>query len=387
MGSADPAFGGPLESILRQNDVAEYSIRELLTLDAPDAGFIADLPLRTHAIGATPRVASGPVSSILSRYRFTPALHRWLLAHGREYDVIIVNGLWNYAAMGASLVLPGLGVPYFVVSHGMMSAYFKKNYPLKHAAKQISWLFGEGRLLHHARSVLFATETERTLARRQYWGWSYNEEVVGSGTVEPPPADPTALAALRAQIRLSDGQAYLLFMGRLHRVKGCDLLLQAFAQSAGMDPNVVLVMAGPDESGWRGELEALAQALQISERIRWTGMLSGQFKWAALRGAAALVLPSHQENFGMVVAEALACATPVLISDKVNIWREIEQDGAGLVAPDTKEGIASLLERFLTSSVAEKEQMRAAARRCFLDRFDLRRVGRRLQEVLAACCR
>ena len=101
-------------------------------------------------------------------------------------------------------------------------------------------------------------------------------------------------------------------------------------------------------------------------------MLSGDAKWGAYRAADAFVLTSHSENFGIVIAEALACGLPVLISDKVNIWREIEGGGAGLVEPDTVDGATSLLERWLNLPDPQRAGMRQRARTCFLDHFEAR---------------
>src|SRR5579872_2229101 len=122
---------------------------------------------------------------------------------------------------------------------------------------------------------------------------------------------------------------------------------QAFARVAGRDPIVHLVIAGPDECGWQAELERLAAQLAIAHRITFTGPLYGDLKWGALRAAEAIALPSHIENFGITVAEALACGIPALVSKGVNIWREIEADGAGLVADAGLESTVSVLERWL----------------------------------------
>ena len=97
-------------------------------------------------------------------------------------------------------------------------------------------------------------------------------------------------------------------------------------------------MAGPDEGGLRPELEAQARAAPDRARVHWTGMLEGDLKWGAFHAADAFVLPSHQENFGVAVVEALACGLPVLISNQVNIWPDIAHDEAGIVNPDTAEG-------------------------------------------------
>jgi glycosyltransferase involved in cell wall biosynthesis len=94
------------------------------------------------------------------------------------------------------------------------------------------------------------------------------------------------------------------------------------------------------------------------------------------------ILPSHQENFGIAVVEALACATPVLISNQINIWREIESDNAGYVETDDLVGTARLIERWRQTSPAQRELMRANAKECFAQRFDIRRAVDSLLEAI-----
>ena len=106
-------------------------------------------------------------------------------------------------------------------------------------------------------------------------------------------------------------------------------------------------------------------------------------KWGTLRAAEILVLPSHQENFGIVVVEALAVGLPTLISHKVNIWREIEYDGAGLVSEDTLDGMCRLLQSYLDMPAGKKRGMRQAATECFEQRFEIKKAARMLQAVLA----
>ena len=112
-------------------------------------------------------------------------------------------------------------------------------------------------------------------------------------------------------------------------------------------------------------------------------MISGDIKQGAIEAAEAFILPSHQENFGIVVAEALACGKPVLISNKVNIWREIEQDGAGLVASDDLDGTRWLLRRWLEMPADEKQLMSARARESFLNRFEIRKSAQSVIDVLS----
>ena len=111
-------------------------------------------------------------------------------------------------------------------------------------------------------------------------------------------------------------------------------------------------------------------------------MLQGDMKWGAFHAAEVFCLPSHHENFGIVVAEALACGKPVLISNKVNIWREIEADGAGFVADDTLDGTVTNLKRWLAMSQSEFQAMEARTATCFSNRFHVQRAAERLLEII-----
>jgi glycosyltransferase involved in cell wall biosynthesis len=170
----------------------------------------------------------------------------------------------------------------------------------------------------------------------------------------------------------------LLYLSRLHEKKGCDLLLRAFATTCVADPHWHLVMAGPDDDGCRIRLQALAARLGIAGRVSWPGMLSGAGKWGAFRTAEAFCLPSHQENFGLVVAEALACGCPVLTTDQVNIWREVVEGGAGLAGADTVAGVTGLLTRWIGSDESATRAYRSQARPTFLRNFHIAAASARI---------
>jgi len=165
-------------------------------------------------------------------------------------------------------------------------------------------------------------------------------------------------------------------------VKGCDLLVAAFAKVATRDTNLRLVMAGPDQTGWKDELVALAVHLGVADRIVWTGMISGDLKWGAYHAAEVFVLPSHQENFGVVVAEALSCRLPVLISNKVNIWREVEAEGAGIVAEDDLAGAETMLTRWLDMDDGSRSEMRTRTQVCFDRHFEIGKAAERLSRLV-----
>ena len=345
----------------------------MVSLDDPDAPWVADFPVPVHALGPG-----------RTGYAFSPRLAPWLQANAARYDVVIIHGLWQHSSFGAWSALRESGTPYFVYAHGMLDPWFKRAYPLKHLKKCLYWAWAERRVLRDAQAVLFTSEEERRQARKSFAGYECREQVVGYGTSSPT-GDPEVLRRRFFETHPDlEGKRLLLFLSRIHPKKGCDLLLRAFAQAADTDPNLHLVMAGPHGGPWQSELERQADALGIAGRVTWTGMLTGDDKWAAFHAADAFILPSHQENFGIAVAEALACGLPVLISDKVNIWREIEEDGAGLVAEDTETGTARLLREWLALTPIEAQRMRRRARCCFLSRFEIGAAAEGLMETLGA---
>lgn len=266
---------------------------------------------------------------------------------------------------------------------GSNDFWFRDQYPLKHLGKQIYWSLAEGRVLRDARAVFFTCEEERLRSQNVFKGPACRERVVRLGTADPAGDAESQRAAFFVAFPQLQHRRFLLFLSRIHPKKGCDLLIRAFADVVQKLPgDVDLVIAGPDQIGWKPELESLAKKVGVAERVHWPGMLTGDVKWGAFRQTEALMLPSHQENFGFVVAEAMACSTPVLISDKVNIWREVEASRSGLVRPDTVAGTRSLIEDFLQLPEPKRVQMRDAARAAFLAYFDIEVTAREFADAI-----
>jgi glycosyltransferase involved in cell wall biosynthesis len=227
--------------------------------------------------------------------------------------------------------------------------------------------------------VLLTTEDERELARQSFWLYRANEAVVSLGTSDPPPEENSAHQhAFYAAFPALQGKRYLLFLSRLDEKKGCRLLIEAFAQLAKQNRELLLVMAGPDSSGLKSDLERLAASRRISDRVIWTGMITGAVKWGAFRAADAFVLTSHSENFGIVVAEALACGTPVLVSKRVNIWREVATAKAGMTADDHLDAAVSMLTEWTRQNTHHRRSMSINARELFLQKFEISVASQRI---------
>ena len=376
--SLDPAHGGPAEAV---KNLAGANIRaghavEVATLDEAEAPFLANFPASLHCFGPS-----------LLNYSYTPRFVPWLREHRRNYDAVVVNGLWQFNSCGAYLSLRGTETPYYIYPHGMLDPWFKRAFPLKHFKKSIYWKMIQHRVIADARALLFTCEQERVLARESFRPYRCREMVVNYGT-----SAPTLSVEQREQFLHkfpeTKGKRCLLFMGRMHEKKGCDLLIRAFHNVVARDESKKsfhLIMAGPDERGLMGRLKSLGQSLGVFDQITWTGMLSGDLKWGAFQSADVFVLPSHQENFGIAVVEALACGVPVLISNQVNIWREIQDAGVGLIENDDQAGTDNLLRRWIHLTGSEVQKMRDATIPTFNARFEIQGAARSMVEAITAC--
>jgi glycosyltransferase involved in cell wall biosynthesis len=360
IGTLDPKAGGPIETvrILLQHGPEDYS-SEVVTLDDPAAPFLQELSFPVHALG--PQTWT---------YGYASRLLPWLKANRDRFDGVLVHGLWQYIGYATWRAMGGR-VPYMVFPHGMLDPYFKNAFPLKHLKKWMYWLLVEYWVLRGAFRVLFTCEAESRLARESFWLHRWTPCVVPFGAIAPEADVDAQCNAFWDICPALRGRRFLLYLGRIHPKKGCDLLVNAYAKLAARHPEVDLAMAGPDAQGWRVHLEQAAQAAGAAHRIHWPGMLRGDAKWGAFRASEAFVLPSHQENFGIAVAEALACGKPVLLSDKVNIAPEIASDGAGWMEPDTAAGTERLLEHWLQMTSEQRHTMSAKAIACFRSRYDM----------------
>jgi len=372
--SVNPANGGPIEGI-KQLAVATTRLGfeiEVVCLDRPDAPWLKEFPLTVHALGP----------SYLS-YGYCPRLIPWLKAHCRDFDFVVVNGIWQFTSFAARHVLRKRGIPYFVFTHGMLDPWFKEHYPLKHIKKWLYWPWAEYRVLRDATAVLFTCLEEKILARNTFWLYQCHEAVVSYGT-----GGWQGDAVAQKQLFLEkfpqlQNKRQILFLGRMHEKKGGDLLVDAFHRLLLEKPDarLHLVMVGPDDNAFARKLKKMIESKGIGDHVTWTGMLTGDEKWGAFQAAEVFILPSHQENFGISVAEALSASLPVLISNKVNIWREIEQANAGLVATDDEEGTYSLLTRWMDLGAQEREEAGIRARACFMENFEIMGAAKSLLKV------
>jgi len=372
--SVDARSGGPIEGVKQMGAILVSMGHqvEVASLDAPEDPWTKDFPLPLHPLGPTR----------LGGFRYSPKWVPWLRANAHHYDAVIVDGLWQYHGFGTWRALSGTNTPYFVFTHGMLGLWFKRTFPLKHLKKWLYWPWADYRLLRDATSVLFTCEEERRQARHSFWLYNCQERVVPFGT-RLPPQDAKALRELffSRHPTLKD-KRIVLFLGRIHEVKGCDLLVRAFCELAPAHPDIHLVLVGSDANDLTPSFLAQARAAGIEDRVTWLGMLSGDEKWGAFHACDVFALPSHHENFGIAVAEAMGCSKPVLISNQVNIWREIEAGGGGMVADDTLAGTRQNLQRWLRLTPEASREMGARAHATFMQRFTVQAMADGIVELV-----
>jgi glycosyltransferase involved in cell wall biosynthesis len=360
-----PEGGGPAEVVRRLAQTAHRNgvyETEIVSLDAPGASWLDGETASIHLLGP----ATG-------KYGYTSQLDRWLQKNLSRFDGVVVNGLWQYPGL-AVWRARHLKIPYVVYPHGMLDPWFKRAYPVKHLKKLLYWSLIERRVLRDATAVMFTSRIEAELAPGTFPGSKWTTFTVPYGTVEPGGDSDRQVQRFYAKCPEVRAKPFLLFLGRIHKKKGCDLLVQSFIRLAARDAKIHLVIAGPDEEGWKTQLLSMASKAGLPDRVHFPGMLKGDEKCGAFYAAEAFVLPSHQENFGVAVAEALACGTPVLISNQVNIWRDIVEDEVGLVEDDNLEGTCRLLDRWRALPAEERMSMASKCRGSFKRRYDMNQV-------------
>jgi len=376
--SMDPEKGGVCQAVrLMIKGLAANGITsEVACLDAPDMHFPGTDPFVIHALGP------GKTS-----WYYNKLLGSWLKQNLGSFSTVIVHGLWQYhtfATLQAWKREKNKGIKLFVMPHGMLDPYFQKatGRRLKAIRNEIVWRLIESKLVNNADVLLFTCSTELNLAPQAFKTYKPKRTcIVGLGLEDPPAHNENMKAKFEESVgQLRKDEKFFLFLGRIHPKKGVDLLVEAYVTARNNGKDLLpLVIAGPGlETGYGQKIKAAA----TGHPVFFPGMLSGAAKWGAFYESEVFVLPSHQENFGIAVAEALACSRPVLISDKVNIWNEISKGQVGLVEKDDAEGVSRLLTAWADISATEKKEKGLKARKVFEEEFSINEFAARMLALI-----
>jgi glycosyltransferase involved in cell wall biosynthesis len=364
MSSIDRRAGGPV--VVTGLAAAQHRAGAHVTVLAVYADG-ADLSIARELESTGVRVTLvGPVSARSAEAR---ALKTPLAKAVATADVVHIHGLWEVVQQRAAKLAHAARVPYVITPHGMLDAWSLRQ---SWAKKQVYLLLRLRRYLRRAAAFHATSDAER----REIQAMNLGPPVI----VEPLGIDFREFESLppRGQFRQRYPQIgkrpLVVYLGRIHPGKGLEYLIPALAQPALRE--VMLAAVGPDSHGYMENMRALAASHGVADRVIFTGMMGGAARLLPLIDAEVLGLTSDHENFGMSAVEAIAAGTPVLVSDQVNIYREIRDGGVGWVVARDPAQIAQAIGRWLLNP---EERSQAAARCQPFARlhYDWSAIGRR----------
>ena len=315
--SLDQSSGGPLRSVFDlASSTAAYGLQSQIAGVGESSA--ADNPSRETVVHSFSAKWS-------KSYAYSPGLKSWLRANIEQFDGVLLHGMWQYPAFAAASECRRAHMPYVCVPHGMLEpwAVSGQGWP-KYFKKFIYWHLAEKRSLHSAAGIVFATSRECRLARDVFSFPLLCTILPPFGVSEP---HDTMQESVRDDIVRLNSSSYALFLGRIHPKKNLELLLRCWA-SARREDDWQLVIAGPAQVDYLTQLKCLAESLNIDHKVRFLRFVSGVDKAHLLRNAKWLLLPSKQENFGIVVLEALQYGCPVAMSDQVFLADEFVDSAA-----------------------------------------------------------
>lgn len=380
--SVSPLRGGPSKAV--------FEMVQALRLQGVEA---AILTTNDHGPGIDPSLPTGrwcerqgvpllafhrwsPPWRPLREFAISPGLSRWLGQHLRSYDLLHVHAIFSFPSTWSMRQARRAGVPYLVRTIGQLSPW-----SLEQSAGRKRWMLKllERRNLEGAAALHYTSQAER-------------DEAAPLGLHAPELVLPLGVHAVDAEgfpgpSAAAEGEPIrFLFLSRLHPKKQLDRLLRALAilQRKRPDAPWSLAIAGDGDPAYRDDLRRLAQQLGIAARCRWLGHLEGSAKLRELARAHWLVLPSAAENFGIAVAEALACGTPVIVSPQVAVAELVADSGAGIISESEPTALAQALDQALEGPGAE---MRRAARNLAEQRLAWSAIARDLNAAYTAILR
>jgi glycosyltransferase involved in cell wall biosynthesis len=312
------------------------------------------------------------------RYTTSWPMAKWLFEHARDYDLIHVHGLFRFAPVVASHIALARGVPYVLTLHNTLGQWgMQHRRPL---LKKLSLRLVEGRVLDRARKVHLCSSDELSqVARIRALGERSCVFPLGIDLPEEPHDRHDRETA--SDLGALAGRTVVLFMSRIHEIKGLDKLLTAFAAVRRQGSDAVLAIAGTGDAPLVTRLMHMAKELGIDAHIHWLGFVQGQRKHELLSRAALFVLPSHSENFGYAVVEALLAGLPVITTINVPSGKFVIESNAGIVYDGTTERLEQSILQILNMPENQRRSLGTRGPATIRERLSLQSFGASLEKV------
>jgi len=316
-------------------------------------------------------------------WQFSWQMNRALKRNLKSFDLVYIASIWSYPTTIAAYYSRLYRKPYIVSPRGML-------YPATFAKKWWKkWLYYQFIIKRQLRSACIIHYTSEDEAKKTHPFLNLKNRVmiIPNGIELSGFSHLASLPTLKIDIPRLKDKKIILFLGRLTGTKGLDILVKAYAMLRKDMKDAHLVIVGIDEKSYSEKIKKWVHECQMdwSTDITFTGMLTGNDKLRAYKSCDIFVLPSYSENFGMTVAEAMACGVPVIISDKVGIYKEIESNKAGIVVEPNAQSLYQAMKLLLENAGLKKE-MSINGRRMVEEYYDIDKVADKMitayQEIL-----
>ena len=296
-------------------------------------------------------------------FKYATGLAGWLRRHIQEFDVVHVHAVLSHASLAAGRVARSAGVPYIVRPLGTLDPW---SLGRKRWRKQVLLHLSGRRLLGGAAAMHYTTLDEQMRAERSLR--LPEGVVIPLGIEDALFQNPATPASSKAVVSL----------GRLHPKKGLEVLIGAFHQTvaSGLVQGWSLIIAGDGEPTYVADLQRLAAAGPGHSAITFVGWVDGERRTGLLRGASLFALASHQENFGLAVAEAMACGVPPIVTPGVNLAPDIASAAAGWVVGRDTDALATTMLTAMRDDDGRREVGHRS--RAFAERFRWPAVAQQL---------
>jgi glycosyltransferase involved in cell wall biosynthesis len=289
------------------------------------------------------------------------------------FDVVHLHSLYLFHDWIGGDLAHKKGLPYILSPHGLLDPYIWRR---SRARKRVTEVVYQNRVLRRAAAIHYTSDLERDISAPYAQGAPSRVVPLGvrlDGFENMPPADD-----FTRRFPATAGKRIVLFLSRVHEKKGLDLLIPAFAAARKNAPDLHLVIAGPDD-GMLERARSIARQHQVENAVTFTGMLMGADKLAAFSAASMFALTSYSENFGIAIVEAMAAGLPVIVSDQVNIHREI--DGGGAIVVPCEVGAITRAIESLAADPVRLDRMASEARGTARRLYDWRNVAVSLENL------
>ena len=368
--SLNPDHGGPSKATIDSSIILSQSgfKVDILTSDLKGSNYFKSNKIKVLNKGPT-----------FGNYGLSIKLFMWLYKNRKKYDTFIVHGLWQFTTLMARMLLKN---KYYVFIHGMLDPWFAEDF-IKKIKKKIYWSLFERYNLLSAKSLLITSLGEKNSLKNTFVHTDgIKKKIVRFGITKPKFNKKIALKKFYNKLPLLKKKKFLLFLGRFHKKKGCEIIIES-VKKLGKNFNWIVLFVGPIKSSDYGNrLKKLVKYYKLNKNIIFSNALYGNLKWGAIQASEGLVLASHGENFGISLVESMSIGKPVITTFKVNISSEILKYKAGLISSDNSYSFTKNMRRFLNFNKNQLKKLSSNSQKCFDENFNLLSKKNSLSELI-----